>query len=101
MTMLEAWAKRYGLSITDAKRIARLIRCRAREQTHYCNGDPHHTVADPSDKNACATAWAKESDRTDAVLTSVAAEFGFSVDYGVGLYPALMRDGDTCIMVPV
>jgi chitinase len=53
------------------------------------------------DKNANAQAWDKTSERTAASLTTLITSFGFDgIDFGVGLYPALAKDGDTCVMVP-
>ena len=98
---LTAWANRYAIPLESARELSRLIRRHANQQEHWCNGDPHPKVADPRDKNANAQAWALASDATDLRLDTLAKQYGFTVDYGVGFYPVLIRDTETCIMVPV
>jgi hypothetical protein len=98
---LAKWADRYGITLTDAKALRRLSDKRAREQEHALNGDPHPSVLVRSDKNANAKAWESQSDRTDAEFLALAKDVGFdNVDFGVGLYPALMKGAETCIMIP-
>lgn len=98
--VLKSWADRYSIPIEAAGRLSRLIRMHARFQEHALNGDPHTSV-NRADKNACAAAWDTEVEDIDVQITKIADEHGFAVDYGVGLYPVLMRGQDTCIMVPV
>lgn len=100
-TGLANWGARYGITLSDVKRLQRLIDRYAKEREHFCNGDPHYSVADREDKNANSQAWDKSSDVTGRMLSRLARTLGFTgVDFGVGLYPVLEKDGDTCIMVP-
>jgi hypothetical protein len=100
-SQLAKWADRYGITADDVKALRRLINRRAAQQEHVCNGDPHPSLADRSDKNANARAWEKDSDATEAKLSKLALSLGFDgVDFGVGLYPALIKGAETCIMIP-
>jgi hypothetical protein len=100
---LARWGQRYGLALHQVKLLGSLCSQYAREQTHACNGDYHPSISRDrkDDKQACSDVWEKESDKTRKILVMYALECGFSaVDFGVGLYPALIKESDTCIMVP-
>jgi hypothetical protein len=98
---LTKWGERYGLNLQQVRRLQRLIYKRKREVERYLNGDPHPLVLDRTDKNLCSKMWEADSDRTDGQLLAYAKQVGFDgVDFGVGLYPALMKGDETCIMVP-
>jgi hypothetical protein len=98
---LTKWGERYNLTLEQVLELKRLINKRVRERTHHCNGDPHPHVSDRNDKNACSEAWDQASNKTEDKLEELAKRLGFDdVDFGVGLYPVLEKDNDTCIMVP-
>jgi hypothetical protein len=98
---LSKWASRYGITASDVKALRILTDKYARQQERSLNGEPHRSVADKADRNANATAWEKESDATGERIRTLAKSLGFDrVDFGVGLYPALEKGAETCIMIP-
>jgi hypothetical protein len=98
---LTRWGERYNLTLKQVQSLKLLINRYAYQGVRYCNGDPHPLVHDKQDKSACSEAWGADRDKTGDKLEKLIKELGFDdIDFGVGLYPALAKDGDTCIMVP-
>lgn len=97
---LESWGRRYGLTLSKAKRLRYFIDRHAKQQEHVCNGDPHPLNSCHEDKNRNAELWSVDSNRTAASIKTLAEGVFDSIDFGVGLYPAFAKGNDTCIMVP-
>lgn len=98
---LGKWGERYGITAFEAKQLSRRIDRYGKMREHYCNGDPHPHNARPSDKSRNALLWDLDSEASANSLKKYIKRLGFDgIDFGVGLYPALAKGGDTCIMVP-
>lgn len=98
---LAKWGERYGITLDDVLKLGGLIDKYAKEREHYCNGDPYPLRPHIKDKSRLSAIWDHESELTGQRIERLASSLGFTgVDFGVGLYPALAKDGDTCIMVP-
>jgi hypothetical protein len=97
---LAKWGERYGLSLGEVKGLGILLRGYKRRMERACNGDPYVGI-DPQDREACSKAWEKESEEVAIQLRSIVKRLGFDgIDFGVGLYPVLVKGDDSCIMVP-
>lgn len=98
---LTKWGERYGIKLGEVKELRRLVNKYAKQQEHASNGDRHPRVSEFADKNDHAQEWDKESETTATLLENYAKRLGFDgIDFGVGLYPAFIKDGDSCIHVP-
>lgn len=100
-TGLTNWGKRYGITLADVKTLQWWIDRYAKQRENFCNGDPHPDNPRPGDKSRNSEYWDRSSERTAASLTTIIEDLGFTgIDFGVGLYPALAKGQETCIMVP-
>jgi len=99
---LEAWGARYGLTLKQVYRLQRLWRWNAYLGTNFCNGGPHPDAKDKTDKSECSSLWDAQREKIQIRMLAVAEEYGFhDVDFGVGLYPTLEKDGNSSIVVPL
>jgi hypothetical protein len=97
---LQAWATRYRVPMSDARELQRLLRRRLHQGTQECNGDPHPRVKDPTDKNACSLAWGEDHSNTIGQINAVVTKHGLQMDYGVGLWGAIKKNGEYIDNIP-
>lgn len=95
----EQFAMENGLSPVEVGRFARWGLRRVRFLTFECNGEPRHPKASSNDKSENAELWGADADVLGKRLSELAAKWGFTVDFGVGLYPAL-RSGESWVHFP-
>lgn len=104
------WGERYGLTLSQVLTLMDLWHLYKIQSEHVCNGDMHpnfkkkskgkHIPSNPS-KDECAAAWEKDVDITMQKMGEKAKEYGFEgIDFRVGLWPALIKDGESGIMLP-
>lgn len=91
------WARDNGIPSKVAAELLALADKRAEQATNVCNGEAHPDLPQVTDKSKLATRWQQDNDATDALLESVAASVGLTVDYP-GLYPTFHRAEHTIYM---
>lgn len=99
-TTQERFSREYGIPLNQVFRLVRLANKRAKAAEHECNGDPHSTVADRSDKNANAQAWGADCERVQEHIDALVSQFGLTADYGVGLFPHLIDAQGRDVQIP-
>lgn len=83
-----------GMSVGGANMLFRLVRLAGKQNTHFCNGDPHPDNPNPSDKNTNAQLWEYDFNKTTILLQKLVAPHGFTVLYD-GIFPSFEIDGRT------
>jgi len=86
-----AFAVEHGLSLVEVQRFAKWGIRRVRFLTNECNGEPKHPKATSDDKSENAALWGSDAEVLAGRMSALALRWGFSVDYGVGMYPNLVR----------
>ena len=99
-TIQERFSEEHGMPLAQVLRLVRLANKRGRAAEHECNGDPHSTVTDRSDKNANAQAWGADCERVQTHIDALVAQFGLTADYGVGLFPHLLDAQGRDVQIP-
>jgi hypothetical protein len=89
------FAAEHDVSVENLKKLIKLGNKRGTIAVYECNGDPFEGI-DPSDKDACSTAWGREVEKLDRMILALAEIMRFdTVDFGSGLYPALQKGKHT------
>lgn len=95
-----AWAKRFGIDVRAARLLSRLADRVGTCNVGVMNGDPHPCAPRGGDPDVASALWGKDLIHAQKAFTLAAENNGFGVNFDVGLYPFLTRDGDTAIEVP-
>jgi hypothetical protein len=99
MGLREHFAAEHGLSLVEVGRFARWGLRRVRFLTNECNGEPRHPKASSDDKSENAALWGADAEVLGERMSGLAGKWGFTVDFGVGLYPVL-RVGTSWVHFP-
>jgi hypothetical protein len=91
MVLRSAFAVEHGLSLVDVQRFARWGIRRVTFLTNECNGEPKHPRSSSLDKGENAELWGEDAEVLARRMSALAEKWGFTVDYGVGMYPNLVR----------
>lgn len=92
MTTQERFAEDWGMPLDSVDTLVWLAKQAGKANKHYCNGDPHPSSKDKSDKSANAGLWGKDVDGFTKRIKNLTEVYGFTdVEY-TGLGPTLKRN---------
>jgi hypothetical protein len=83
-----------GMSVGGVNTLFRLVRLAGKQNTYFCNGDPHPDNLNPSDKDKNAQLWGSSFNKTIHFIKTLVAPHGFTVLCN-GIYPSFEIDGRT------
>lgn len=91
----------FSMAPRDVMALIRAGQARAAYAEHECNGDPHAGNPDqPDDKNENARLWGIDVERKQRAFREIAERYGFTAEFGTGLYPCLKDAQGRYVEVP-
>ncbi len=99
MTVQERFAEDWSMPQDKVREMVALAKRAGDANTHSCNGDPHPSYPNASDKNHNSQRWGAIVDDLTRQIAALVAPFGFTEVVYTGLGPTLKR-GERFVEIP-
>jgi hypothetical protein len=99
MTAQERFAEDWKMPLAKVRQLVSFAKRAGDANTHYCNGDPHPSYPNASDKNFNAQRWGAIVDDLTKQIADLVKPYGFTEIVYTGLGPTLKR-GDRFVEIP-
>jgi hypothetical protein len=93
------FAREHGMTTSEVSVLVQLARFAAEANEHACNGDPHPSYPNASDKAFNAQRWGAIVDDRTRQIVELVKPYGFTAVEYTGIGPSLKR-GDRWVEIP-